>query len=326
MFQNTSADLRADILQVVEEAPDRNKGLICLQLLPKQNVKTREGLYPRFTPKDTGLFQARSEQRAPGGRYPRTTRSYTYDRYTTADWGLEEAIDDTEKADLIRYFDMETTTAQFLRDEVYRTHEIKVAEKLLVEGNPEAATPTGFHTMDATSEYTEAGLSSLYFAKDVEDVMNYMEGKGYVPNTVVITRSMLNMINRSPKMISYFYPVAAGTGEPRPITMDDIKRKFGFENLLVPTARYDTSKKRGTVTRTQIWSDNYIVFAQVAGGDFKNGGLGRTLAWDEFSGDRLWNSMSYREEQTKSDILRCSAYFGEHVVDYNAAVLLKLNP
>ncbi|NDE15829.1 hypothetical protein EBZ80_12950 [bacterium] len=322
MYYNPNAVFRADLNQYVEEAPYRNKGLIGREVLPISGVENRTGHFPRFNRKDTGLFENRVTERAPSGSYGEVQRTWTDQSYTTKDVGIETPVDDTVQADMLRFFNLETMNSKLLGEEIVRYHEGLVAAEIMKEGTP--ASSTGFAKNDASTEYTEANLATFDVPRDFTKVMEDMVMEGYKPNTMIMTLTTINLLKRSPKLQNYLYPAVSGNTFQRPITNDDIARAFGVERLLVAEAQKEVSKTRGVSTLGPIWSNQYIFFGDIKGGDFQAGGVGRTLTWNKEVPNGFFQTFTYRDERHKSNRIRVSSYFAPHIVDYYAGRLLKL--
>jgi hypothetical protein len=193
-----------------------------------------------------------------------------------------------------------------------------------VPGDPAAG--TGFQSRNATVAYTEANLATIDFVKDVLGVLEHMESTGYRPTTIVMTRPIFNLIVRSPKMTNFLYPSSAGQTFQRPINESDITRALGIDRLLIAAAHADRSKTKGTTTLQPIWNNNYIFFSDPKGGDFQEGGVGRTLVWNEEVSSGFFNTMSYRWEKNRTNRIRVHSYFTTHVIDYFSGVLVNLQP
>ena len=97
---------------------------------------------------------------------------------------------------------------------------------------------------------------------------------------------------------------------------DILTSALGVSNIIVCPTRYNSAAKGQTASRTKIWEDNAYYVAQIAGGEFSNGGIGRTLAYSPDGG--AFTAETYRDEPIKSDILRVYMSADEVIINANA--------
>jgi hypothetical protein len=100
----------------------------------------------------------------------------------------------------------------------------------------------------------------------------------------------------------------------------DVARALGVDMVLVGRAPKNTVKKGLTFVGGFCWSDTYISVANVAGGEFTAGGIGRSIVWTKDS--ELFTAETYRDEARRSNVLRVRQHAAEKVIDATAAELI----
>jgi hypothetical protein len=95
---------------------------------------------------------------------------------------------------------------------------------------------------------------------------------------------------------------------------------MGVSQIILCPTRYNSAGKGKTAIRSRVWpTDKYLVGA-IGGGDFSNGGLGRTLAYVPDGG--IFSAETYRQEDIKSNVLRVFNSVDEVVINTTAGELI----
>ena len=307
------SSIRADINQALVEAPQADIGLIGAQLLPLQNVDAKSGTYLKVQLAGAELLSNNAAARDAGSQYSRGIRSFSSANYSTDEFGLEELLDDSNVADLSRFFSYESETAKFLLRQLKLSHEARVNTLLFAGSTP-------FTTTDqsAAVAYTQANIATIDVARDVATAKLALAKLGYEANCVAMNADVFALIRRSTLLQNQFFGVISNTGA-RLLSEAEIAAALGVEKLLVGSAAINTAGKNKSFTGSFAISSAKIIVGQVAGGEFTAGGIGRTLVW---SGDSAGGfvSESYRDEARRSQVLRVRMNTDEVVIDGNAGV------
>lgn len=311
---DSAAVLRADINTMVEEASRADQMFIGLQVFPEWSVDAKSGQWPRFRLSKGELINNDVTKRTPNGSYGRVFRTYEADNYTCEDYGLEEGIDDTYKADVARFFDAETTAALQVRRQVQIGHEIRVAAELFSTGN--------FTATAAAVAYTEANIATINFVKDVVDAVGRLNDKGVVPNTLVMSKNVFNRTRRSTLLLNYVRGIMGNNADklPSAANIASVFADDGITKCLVGRMPYNGAKKGQAFSASSVWGDTYFWVGLVAEGDPMAGGAGRTAVWNKEGG--LFVTETYRDENKRSDIARVRQNVDEKVVDTTSGELI----
>lgn len=314
MYATSGAILRADINSFVEQAAGADKMFIGEQVLPVYSSDVRDGQYPRFNIQAGELLNGDVSTRAPSGSYSRVSREWTYDTFACIDRGIEEPVDDVMKSDLSRFFDSEVNAAKWCLRRIKTAHEIRAAALLMNAGT--------FSATSAAVTYTQAHVTdgSLDFVADVLGAIATLNGRGVVPNAIVMSNNIYTRVRNSTKLQNY-----VRGNRPSDATLNigpvDMAKAFGLDNVFVGMAVKNVAKKlAAAASLSQVWGDTYFWVGQIAAGDLLAGGAGRTIVWNKEGG--IWVTETYREEAIRSDIVRVRQHTCEKIIDSNAGQLI----
>lgn len=313
MNSTNNAVIRADINTFVEEVAAVDRLFIGAQVCPLWEVDTKDGQYPRFKVAEAELLNAESTVRAPGGAYGRVMRDYDLDTYGTVDRGLEELVDDSAKADMSRFFDMEVQAAKLVQRSMMLAHELRVSQLYMNASN--------FDATAAIAAYTAANVTNgtLDFPGDVLEAIQRLTDRGYVPNAIVMSSNILTRVRRTSKLQNFIRGNRPSDSELL-ITSKMIGDAFEIPNVFIGKIPYNTAKKGKPASLSPVWGNAYIWVGQIEAGDPQNGGAGRTLVWNKEGG--LWVSETYRDESRRSNVVRVRHHTSEKVIDANSATLI----
>ena len=316
-FISGGTTIRADINQALIEGPS-DVGLIGAEALPLLNVPAKSGIYLKATLAGADLRNADALKRDIASEYAAIQRSYTSQSYTTQETGLIEYIDDALKSDLNRFFQIESSSAKFLLRQLKLSHEKRVSDLLWASSTP-------FTTADATPavNYTEALLTTINAPADIAGAKLSLNKLGYEANAVLMSANVFERIRRSTLLQNMFFGVISDVG-PRLLSEDQVAAGLGVDKILVGRAARNTANKNLAYSGSFIVPDTKIIVANLQGGEFTGGGVGRTLVWaDDAPGGFI--SETYRDDARRSNVLRVRMNTAEVVIDANAAVRITTN-
>lgn len=311
---DAAAVLRADINTLVQEAARADEMFIGLKLFPEWSVDQKSAQWPKFRLGKGELLNDDVTKRTPTGSYGRVSRVYESDTYDCEDYGLEELVDDTYKADVARYFDAEVIAAQQVRRQLQIGHEGRVAAALM-----NAST---FTATNSAVAYTEANIATIDFVRDVSGCVERLAAKGVIPNTIAMSHSVFSRLRRSTLLLNFLRgvmgnsaDVMAGAADIANVFSDD-----GITQCLVGKMPKNSAKKGAAFSSTPIWGNTYVWVGLVSSGNPMAGGAGRTVTWNADGG--LFTSEMYRDEVRRSDVVRVRQNVDEKVVDATSGELI----
>ncbi len=268
-------------------------------ILPIRNVGTKNGDYPIFSDDQFDLND--SAIRSAGSSFARRDFDYGKQSYACLQYALEGVLpdEDASKASDDGISDAAGAIAQKLQRDIMVGHEVRV-QSVLQNG--------GFNATGATAAMS-AGT-----AKPITDIQNAVErlnANGMFDNlSLIIESSLYNEMINTDDVRSIF------NGNGQYTSKDILTSALGVSNIIVCPTRYNSAAKGQAASRTKIWEENAYYVAQIAGGEFSNGGIGRTLAYSPDGG--AFTAETYRDEPIKSDILRVYMSADEVIINANA--------
>ncbi len=320
-MQSTGAvQLRADLRGVVEEAYNMSDLFIGPQVMPPLPVLNKAGQYPYISVTSGSLLRNEVKGRGPNATYPRTSRKYVTANYTTQEYGMEVPVDDSEAMDISRFFSLESTETRLALRQVQLAHEIRVATAIY---NP----ATWALTTSAVSYGSgPSSIANMDIGLDIDSAKQAIQTRGESTKdlTVVMSLNVFLRARASTKLQNRIRGTVS-TDTFLVLSAQALADAFDVKQVLVARSSYDTSKEgAAAASLSAIWNDTYIWVGQsITGGgaeNYFNGSAGFTLHWNEDSS--LFQVESYREEQTRSTIIRARHNTAEKIVNARAGQLL----
>ncbi len=274
------------------------------QILPVRNSPVKNGDYPVF---DTDQFDLDAATvRSPGSAFSRRDFDYTKQSFACVQYALEGVLPDEDEAEASEngISDAAGAIAQKLQRDIMIGHEKRVAAAL--------ASAT-FATGDTTAALSSASTATPI--KDVQGAVETLNGNGFYDNlALIIETSLFNEMINTDDVRNIFN----GNGQytNRQVLLD----AFGVQQVIICPTRFNGANKGATTSRDKIWSTTEYYVAQVAGGEFSNGGIGRTIAFPQGGG--VFSAETYRDEPIKSDVLRVFNTVDEVIINTGAGIQL----
>lgn len=270
------------------------------RVLPVRDVATKNGQYPTFGEDQFDLNA--SKERASGSLFARRDFAYGQQDFSCKQYALEGVLPDEDEtqANDDGISDAKGAIAQKLQRDLMVGHELRAAA---------AMAAAGFTSTSAT-----AVMSSASTAKPIQDIQGAVErlnGNGFYDGlALIIETSLFNEMINTDDVRGIFN--GAGQYTNRQVILDAL----GVNEIIITPTRYNSAAKGATASRSKIWSDDTYFVGQVAGGDFANGGFGRTLSYGPDGG--VFSAEDYRDEPIKSDVLRVLNSVDEVIINTNA--------
>ena len=317
MAYNTSDSVpRQDISTLLMEAVHQEKHYIASSLLPIYGSEREVGRYPRFRIGKGELLKKESQKRGATGTYNESEEQFEWDSYQTVEYGHEKRVDDTVRKQMRDFFDSDMVTAKFCMNKVMLDYEVEAATAIM--------DPTVFTAAAAGTAYTEANLNTMDFPADLNATIEALTLNGEEPNTIVLSLSLYNRLKRSKLLQTYLYGHLNTTQGGSNITPTLVAEAFGVPNIVIAKKSFDNAIK-GKTNVVPVWGNSYIWVGEVQGGDFMNGGAGRTIIWDADSEGGLFTTDQYREEKRRGDMIRVRSNRVIKIVNPNSGRLITTN-
>lgn len=315
-----AVQLRADLRGKVEEAYTAGDLYIGPKVMPPLPVTAKSGQYPYISITSGSLLRNEVKARGPNSAYQRMARQYATGNYTTQDYGIEVPVDDSESSDVARFFDLETTETRLALRQVQLAHEIRVAAALF--------SPSTFALTTSAVSYGSgaSSIANMDIGLDVDTAKQAIQGRGEDVSQLTVVMSLNVFIRaRTSTKLQNRIRGTVSTDTLLILSEQAMADALGVKQVLVARSVSDGSKlNAAAASLSAIWSDTYIwIGTAIPGGSseqYFNGSTGFTLFWNEDSA--LFSVESYREEQTRSTIIRARHNVSEKIVNARTAQLL----
>ena len=307
---------RPEITAFLEQAHKADDYFLAQKIFPVRSVKARAGRYPRLDIAEGKLMRRDTTDRNSTGTYNEITRQHGWDTYDCSDRGLEERIDDTKVSEMSSFFSLEKLTGKLVRRAVALDFEVTAAGLLMNESN--------FGTQTAKVNYTEANIDTVDAPYDIEAACEAIISRGEVANTMVLSLKLWNFLKRSKQMQAYVWGKLTDSSGRKQLTKENLADVFDLKNILIAKGHHDTGKGK-TASISSVWGTSHLWVGNVQGGDFDEGGVGRTLTWEADCPNGLFATETYRDPKRRSDMLRVRSNSAEKLVNTNAGELVKTN-
>lgn len=318
MYSQAGALLRADLRGVVEEAFLQSELFIGPKVLPPLPVSARAGQYPVIKKNSGNLLRNEVTRRGPGADYARTARAYETDTYTCIEYGFETIVDDSNRADVSRFFDLTSTELRFALRQLQLGHELRTASAI--------NDPATFSLTTSATAYTAANLATFDIGLDIDLAKQEIQSRGENTSNLTVVMSLPMFLRaRASTRLQNRIRGTISTDSQLVLNEQAMADALEVKQVLVGRATYDTSKQGASASSlSNIWSNSYIWIGNVASGggpdSYFNGSVGHTLYWNQDSD--IFQVESYREEKIRSEIIRARQNVTEKIVLAPAAQLL----
>ena len=332
MYANNAAINRTDVQGVVLTNPDLEGMLVADEIAPFLGKPEQHFRYPVINAAQGGRLRAGETGHdetliQPGAGYARVTESLVYASDSCIKRGLEYPVADIDQIQLNGKsgFDLDVHAASALTRRMLIARERRVSSLLTSSGN-------GVTRTNATTKWLAANIATATVVDDILAAIERMNDKGYIPNAIIIPFVRLNIAKRSSQFLNYGkqfgIKLASGGDSTSSVTNSDFLAAFaehGIEKLIICRASAQVNNEgTSTVTTAKLWDQDFAMVARLGEGELENGGLARTIYWEE--ADAVpYQVQTYRDEPVESDVVRVKQFDRERLIDAAAGELILAN-
>jgi len=228
--------------------------------------------------------------------------------YACVDHGLEGQVTDRDREKYASDFDAEVEKTQAIKTKMRLAREKRIKELVF---NTTTWTGSDLYTDYSSAPWDAAGSGVIAQIQTVREKVRL--NCGVPPDTLIISETaMINLTNNTE--IKAKFPGSPAITEA--ILRGNMAAILGIQNLIIGQAVYNSADEGQDFTGAEIWPDDYAMVC-VLGADglpMTEPQLGRTILWEDYISDIEYVE-SYREEQTKSEIIRVEQSIDEKIFD-----------
>jgi hypothetical protein len=320
---DTTATLNPILTGVANGFMRARDGFVGRRLFPGFASALQAAAYYLFTAAELAQV-GNAAKRAPGTPYPRLKRTVSNDKFAAENYGFEAPVPDEDRKKYAAFFDADIAATRQLVDSITIGHEIRVYNKVTDASVPTAALAVPWNS----------GVSNP--RQDVDVAREQIRlNIGLLPNIMVISQPILNVLALHPKLVDLFKYTRPGV-----LNEQILAAYFGVDEVVVAKNVIATNNEGQAFTPADIWG-NLVALAHVNDAqDLMVPSFGRTFYWTAFTsevtpptggtgpgmimggGPDLLSITSYRDETVKSDIHRSEHYTDEKLTAAKAGFTL----
>jgi hypothetical protein len=177
--------------------------------------------------------------------------------------------------------------------------------------------------LEITNEWDDSSaatpIDNVEFA-----IQKVYDNSGLWANALIVNQKVFRNLRNADQIIERINSAGAGNAsKPSDISAEMLAAALGLDMVIVAGATRNSAKEGQAFAPTQIWSDEYAMVARIATGvDMREPCVGRTLHWAADGSSIGGTVESYREEQSRSEIIRVRHQVQEKLLYKEAAFLL----
>lgn len=273
------------------------EGFVAQRVFPKMDVAVPSGTFGKIPIEE--LLKQPETKRAPRSGYSRSNWKFTTDSFATAEYGIEEPVDDREAKIYANYFDAEVKARNRAMRQISEATERAVSDAVF-----NTTTFTGSSLTTAVSTPWSTAASATPVADVEAAVLKVYDNTGLWANALIISRHLYRKLRNVAEIVDRskaqgFMDVRKGA-----ITAEELSVVFDLPYIIVAGGTKNTAAEGQAATPGAIWRKDYAMVARIAtSDDIAEPCLGRIFNWPGDAGlDGLVES--YRDESIRSQVIR----------------------
>lgn len=315
--KSTHAVPRADLGVAFHEYSPTRARYIAGDILPILNVGKEAATISVTMRKNLIIPETKH---ANGAAYNRVELYMDDMAYACVDHGLEGQVTDRDRAKYANDFDAELEKTAGIKIKMLLAREKRIKD-MIFNTTTWDSSDSDLYTNNSGNPWDDA-------TKDIIGQVGAAKEKvrlntGVPANALIIGEATLQNILKNDDLIARFPGVAVIT---EAVIRSSMAAVFGLQDLLVGQAAYNSADEGQDASMSDMWGDDYAMVAALGseGLPMTEPQLGRTILWQDYIADIEYVE-SYREEQTKSDIIRVEHSVDEKVFDVYFAHLMLID-
>lgn len=272
---------------------------------PPVPVKLESASYWKY---DMSRFDVPYSKRAPRSEYNRVEWSTSRDSYAAEEFGLEIAIDDRERDNVVGPLDLEVDSTEIVTDMVLNGREKRWAD--LVR---DVAIITQNETLtggDQWSDFTSGTSDPIGMAATARNTI--FATTGYRPNKLLLGNDVYEKLLQHPAILERIQ-----FSERAIVTRQILAALFNVDEVLVGGVLRRSSSAGATDVLEDVWGKDALFFYAETRPSLKRASFAYTFRV------RALRAFRYREEKIASDIIRVTEIQAEKIVAPQLAYLVK---
>jgi hypothetical protein len=272
---------------------------------PPVPVKLESASYWKY---DMSRFDTPYAKRAPRSEYNRVEWSTSRDSYAAEENGLEIAIDDRERDNVVGPLDLEVDSTEIVTDQILNAREKRWAD--LVRST---AVITNNVTLAGGTQWSDFNSGTSDPIGVAATARNTMFGiSGYRPNKLLLGNEVYEKLLQHPAILERIQ-----FSERAIITRQILAALFNVDEVIVGGVLRRSSNAGAADVLEDVWGKDALFFYSESRPSLKRASFAYTFRV------RALRVFRYREEKIASDIIRVTEIQAEKIVAPQLAYLVK---
>lgn len=272
---------------------------------PPVPVRLESASYWKY---DMSRFDVPYSKRAPRSEYNRVEWSTSRDSYAAEEFGLEIAIDDRERDNVVGPLDLEVDSTEIVTDMVLNGREKRWAD--LVRSTATITQNTTLSGATQWSDFTSGTSDPIGAAATARNTI--FAATGYRPNKLLLGNDVYEKLLQHPAILERIQ-----FSERAIVTRQILAALFGVDEVLVGGVLRRSSNAGATDVLEDVWGKDALFFYAENRPSLKRASFAYTFRV------RALRAFRYREEKIASDIIRVTEIQAEKIVAPQLAYLIK---
>lgn len=304
------SQVKIDLMLTNVSIQFKNPGYIAEEVVPIIPVKLETSKYFVY---DKTRFDIPKTLRAEQAQYARINWAPTTQTYSCNEHALEHLIDDRERQNAIEPLNLDIDGTEIITDMILNDREQRVANMLTASAN---YTHSNYSDLNGlATAWDQFGTSDPIKDIAVTGRERVRANSGLYPNTLILSAKVASYLDQHPVIIDRLkYNAQGGVAVSY---LDALAKIFKVDRVVIGSALYRSSNENQTDALTDIWG-NHAVLAYI---NQRPAIKQPTLAYMFQSRPRMVEK--YREDNRKSDVLRCSEVVDEKMVSDSCGYLFR---
>lgn len=311
----THAVARMDLGEAFHEYSPRRARFIAGLILPLYGVRKDAATISVVKRKNLTIPDTRH---ANGAAYNRVELYMDDLAYACVDHGLEGQVTDRDKEKYADDFDAEVEKTQAVKIKMLLAREKRIKDVIF---NTTTWTGTALFTDNSANPWDDKETNIIDQVLAGREKVR--QNTGVPANAMIIGEVTLNNMLVNTQIRDQF-PGTSIISEA--LLRAQMGAILGIQDLIVGQAIYNSADEGQDFVAGEIWPDDYAMIAALGeeGLPMTEPQLGRTILWKPYTSD-LEYVETYREDQTKSDIVRVEQSIDEKLFDKYFGHMLKID-
>ncbi len=248
-----------------------------------------------------------SIRRSPASPYARQVMQLSGDSYSCQNYGVEEPVDDEERAKYGNAVDADNAAVRRGVNTILVNHETRVHDAIVNSSTIPRSAPG--------TTWDQEGSTPIQDIRAMRESVH--SNCGLDANTICFNRAVFNALSDHSQVLDRIKYSERGV-----VTEDILAAVFGVSRVLVAGGLTNAAAEGLTLNPGTIWDDTVILAHVENVQDLSAPNFGRTFAWRQFTGPDGLQTFTYRQDEIDSDVQRVRQHCDEKLVGPECGYLL----